>query len=223
MKRLLIKLIVFALMAIPTIAFAQKPFDFSDDFYRRNGIDPDKIANRITADGQNAVTDTPPSPDFRDVRNLAITGGFDAFGDLIYYSVFGMVTPETFTPDKAGLEAMVIGNQFRAFIFPKKGGDQFSPAPDNRRQDNLFDTRGGYFDIDPLGLWIVVFVSYTDAATKTLFGKRELRELATRNGVDLDGTPVIRRISELEDLEAKGLIRLQERVPDASRAFPWVI
>lgn len=220
MKKLLI---VLALMVISSIAFAQKPFDFSDDFYRKNGIDPDKIEKRITADGVKAVTDTPASEDFRDVRNLEITGGFDAFGSFIYYSVFGMVRPETFTPDKAGLDAMVIGNHFRAFIFPKKDGEPFSPEPPNRRQDNLFDTRGGYFDEDPLGLWTVVFVSYTDAARNTLFGKRELRELAKRNGVDLDGTPIIRRMSEIDDLAAKGLILLQERGPDGTRAFPWVI
>jgi len=70
---------------------------------------------------------------------------------------------------------MTIANKFRAFIFPKKDGDPLAPGEANRRQDNLFDTRNGYFDNDALGNWRLVFVRYTDTATMTLFGWRELR------------------------------------------------
>lgn len=219
---------MMASMAISVTGFCQMPFDFSDDFYRKNGIDPDKLMSRITADGVKGVFDTSPDADHNDVRNIEITGGFNAFGAVIYYSVFGMVTPETFTPDEAGRNAMVIGNQFHVFIFPLKDGDPFSPEFPNRRQDNIFDTRGGYFEKDPLGNWSLIFVSYTEAATNTLFGKRELRALAEINGSDLDGTPVIKRAREIEDFARKGLIQLQERVSgDASdtgaKVFPWVI
>ncbi len=45
---------------------------------------------------------------------------------------------------------------------------------------HIFDTRNGYFDAPPLGNWRLVFVRYTDAATMTLFGWRELRVIAER-------------------------------------------
>lgn len=227
-RHFVILLAMIASMAISGTGFCQMPFDFSDDFYRKNGIDPDKLMGRITADEVKGVSDTTPDADHNNVRNIEITGGFNAFGNVIYYSVFGMVTPETFTPDAAGLDAMVIGNQFHVFIFPLKDGDPLSPEFPNRRQDNIFDTRGGYFEKDPLGNWSLIFVSYTEAATNTPFGKRNLRALAKRNGRDLDGTPVIKRASEIEDFAGKGLIQLQERVSGdkdntGARVFPWVI
>lgn len=223
-KKPIFLMILAFLTILSGTTFGQIPFDFSDEFYRKNGIDPDKLLSRITADGGKAVIDdSNPREDFTNVRNIEITGGFDAGGTLIYYSVFGMVMPDTFTPDQAGLKAMTTANQFRAFIFPKKDGEPLSPEPDNRRQDNLFDTGGGYFDNDPLGNWRLVFVNFTEAATKTLFGRRELRELEKRNGTDFDGTPIIRRVIEIDDLAAKGLVRLQMRAPDGSQGFPWVI
>ena len=216
-------LIVFFMVSLPTLTFGQVPFDFSDNFYRANGINPDKIFERIEDDSFGGVADTAPDENFSDVRNISITGGFDSGGAPIFYSVFGKVFPDTYTPDAAGLEAMTIANQFRAFIFPKKDGNPLAPGGPNRRQDNLFDTRNGYFDNDPLGNWRLVFVRYTDAATNTLFGRRELRVIAQRNGRDLDGTPVIKRIIEIDDLAAKGLIQLQMRAPDGSEGFPWVL
>lgn len=60
--------------------------------------------------------------------------------------------------------------------------------------------RHGYFSNNPLGLWVHVFVSYTDKAFNTPEGREALAELADRNGLALDGTPIIATLSELEDL-----------------------
>ena len=79
------------------------------------------------------------------------------------YNIFGMAAPNTFTSNAAGQQAMKIANFFSAYIFPKASGDPLSPALSNRRQDNVFDTRNGYFQANPLGLWTAVFVSYTAA------------------------------------------------------------
>ena len=143
-----------------------RPFDFSDAFYLQHGIDPTKILNRVN--GTCPASDMPScsvvdnsntDPDRRSIRVLSTTGGFDHEGNPLYYDINGMVMPSTFTNDAAGKTAMDIANFFSAYIFPKASGDPLSPALSNRRQDNVFDTRNGYFVANPLGLWTAVFVS----------------------------------------------------------------
>ena len=204
-------------------------FDFNDQFYVENGLDPDAIMRRVgTPDRPEPVwtEDATSDPTRRDIRILEHTGGWDASGNLIYYTVQGMVNPETFTDDDAGERARRIANEFRAFLFPKvdENGDFVeSPAPSNRRQDNIFDTTGGYFSENPLGLWRLVFVTYTDEAFETEEGREELADLAEENGRDLDGTPIIQTVSTLENLEDDGFVEFHRRAEDGSEGFPWVI
>jgi hypothetical protein len=73
----------------------QPAFDFTDEFYRANGIDPDRILGRPTGDDDISVEDASPHPDFTDVRIIETTGGFDHSGDLLYYTVNGMIMPDT--------------------------------------------------------------------------------------------------------------------------------
>jgi hypothetical protein len=226
--------VAIGLAASAAIALAQagseRPFDFSDAHYLANGIDPTKILSRI--DGTCNPSDMPScsvvdtsntDPDRREIRELSTTGGFNHEGNLLYYSIFGMVMPSTFTHDAAGQTAMAIANFFSAYIFPKASGDPQSPALSNRRQDNVFDTRNGYFVANPLGLWTAVFVSYTPAAFNTAKGKATLAALAAKNGTDLDGTPIIKKAIEVDDLEKKGLVETRTRALDGSQGFPWII
>jgi hypothetical protein len=207
------------------------PFDFSDTSYLQNGINPANILNRV--DGTCPANDMPAcsivdnttfhDPDRRDIRVLSTTGGFDHEGNPLYYSIFGMATPSTFTNDAAGQKAMQTANFFSAYIFPKASGDPLSPALSNRRQDNVFDTRNGYFVANPLGLWTAVFVSYTPAAFTTSGCQAALADLAAKNGTDLDGTPQIHKAIEVDDLEKKGCAEEQTRALDGSQGFPWII
>lgn len=134
-----------------------------------------------------------------------------------------MMMPDVFTNDAAGQRAMEIANSYRAFIFPTAGGDPLSPMPSNRRQDNMFDTRNGYFTNNPLGLWIMVFVSYTDKAFNTPDGQKTLTALAQKNGLDLDGTPIIKLADDVDKLAKAGLVALRTRKLDGSEGFPWVV
>src|SRR5260370_41002304 len=104
-----------------------------------------------------------------------------------------------------------IGNMFRVFIFPKAHGLPLSPAGPNRRQDNMFDTRLGYLVKNPLALWRFTFVSFTNAALNTARGQAALAEMAARNGTDLDGTPILKTSSEIDDLVAQGYVLLRQR------------
>ncbi|NQY92441.1 MAG: hypothetical protein HRT46_12415, partial [Deltaproteobacteria bacterium] len=110
---------------------------------------------------------------------------------------------------------------FRAFIFPKAAGNPLSPAPPNRRQDNMFETTKGYVGVNPLGLWRLTFVSYTPAAFVEP-GLSILAPLHIQNGTDTDGTPVIKRLHVLVDLEAQGLVEFNVRVPGVNPE-PWVV
>jgi hypothetical protein len=203
------------------------PFDFQDSFYMANGISPAAIVARVsgagaTADG-SVVDNSNTDPNRNNIRVVSTTGGFNNSGSLIYYSIFGFVMPNTFTNDAAGQNARNIADSFRAFIFPKaSAGSILSPAPGNRRQDNVFDTRNGYFSNNPLGLWILKFVIFTPQAF-TSEGQAILAPIAASNGTDLDGTPILKTADLIDNLAAQGLVSLVNRPLDGSRGFPWVI
>lgn len=200
-----------------------RPFDFADETYLTNGIVPDRILMRVNGMDGVSVFDQAPDRFHRGVRVIETTGGFDASGNLLYYNILGMIMPDAFADNEDGMRARAIANHYRAFIFPKRSGDPLSPALPNRRQDNVFDTRDGYFSNNPLGLWVLVFVSYTDEALYSLKGMSALRRIAERNGVDLDGTPILRTADEIDGLAQAGLVQLRTRRLDGSQGFPWVI
>ncbi len=205
----------------PGLHFA---FDFNDGFYRKNGIDPKKLMARKQPDGVLAVSDRSTDPTRNNTRILAVNGGFDAAGALLYYpDPPAMFFADAFLNNAAGEQARILADQFRAFIFPRRNGNPLDPAPPNRRQDNMFETTMGYVGRNPLGLWRLTFVHYTDEALQTPEGQQALSVLAARNGLDLDGTPVIRRMSELLDLERRGFVKLSVRPEDGSAGPPWVV
>lgn len=215
------------------------PFDFSDNFYRANGIVPGNIGERAGNPDRNplhwTVDNSNTDPERRNIRILETTGGWDNSGNLIYYSIMGTLMPNSFERNAngqltdRGRRAMDIANSFRAFLFPKTQRDAAnnpifvkSPAPPNRRQDNVFDTRNGYFSNNPLGNWILAFVVYTPKAF-TAAGRKELDPIAERNGRDLDGTPILQTASDIDNLVAKGFAKIVNRALDGSEGFPWVI
>jgi len=236
-RRDLLKLGGVASIIRPSVSWADNdntagvpPFDFADAFYLQNGINPATILDRVN--GTCPLNDMPAcsvvdnsntDPDRRNIRVLSTTGGFDHEGNPLYYNIFGMGMPNTFTNNAAGRQAMGIANFFSAYIFPKASGDPLSPSLSNRRQDNVFDTRNGYFEANRLGLWTAVFVSYTRAAFNTTKGRATLAQLAAKNGTNLDGTPMIRMAIEVDDLEKKGLVEEQTRALDGSQGFPWIL
>jgi CRP/FNR family cyclic AMP-dependent transcriptional regulator len=88
-------------------------------------------------------------------------------------------------------------------------------------QDNVFDTRDGYFANDPLGMWVAVWVVYTQKAS-TAEGREVLDAIAAANGRDLDGTAIITNPSQIDSLAADGLVELRTRPVD-DPVFRWVI
>lgn len=214
--------------------FNPPPFDFSDEFYIKNGVIPSEIRGRPGNPDRNpahwALDNSNTDPTRRGVRIIETTGGFDKDANLIYYSVMGELVPASFTNDAAGARARMLAEDFRAFLFPKTprnpdgspGNVVLSPAPPNRRQDNIFDTKNGYFCDNLLGLWVVSFVVYTQRAF-TPAGQAALAPIAARNGLDLDGTPLLKRVDEIESLVAQGLAEIRVNPEIGGQGPRWVI
>ena len=204
-----------SIAGVPDTVRAQNapPRQFTDAEYLANGLDPTKFVDALNGSNQNSTL----HPDGT-IEINQVTGGFSHQGNLIYYTAISMITEEAFTDDAAGREARELADTYVAYIFPKRTGAQFAPPFGNRRQDNIFDTRNGYHSNNPLGLWKLAFVKWLDLADSADPGVcAELREeLVAANDVDLDGTPAIHTVNEIEELREHGCILVRSRQPDGT-------
>ena len=225
-----------AALAFSTTSFAggglgQSPFDFSDATYRSQGIVPENIVLRVgdaSRAGDFVVDNTNTDPTRRNVRAVETTPGTTGSSGLTYANIMGVLNSSGFERNAAGAltprgaAAFDTAERFRVFIFPKaSNGSILDPFLPNKRQDNVFDTRDGYFSNDPLGLWVAVWVVYTPKAS-TAEGRKELDPIAATNGRDLDGTPILTSPSQLDGLASKGLVEFRTRPVD-DPVFRWVI
>jgi len=240
MPRLIFALALFALLAglsFNTTGLADgndlgtSPFDFTDAVYRAHGILPENIVLRVgdaSRSGDFVVDNTNTDPNRRNIRTIETTPGTTGSSGLTYANIFGVLNSMSFERGSGGnmtargQHAFDTAERFRVFIFPKaSNGSILDPFLPNKRQDNLFDTRDGYFSNDPLGMWVAVWVVYTPKAF-TAEGKKELDPIAANNGRDLDGTAILTSPSQIDNLAAKGLIELRTR-PVNDPVFRWVI
>ncbi len=77
---------------------------------------------------------------------------------------------------------------------------QLNPAPCFRRQDNIFDTGLGYLGNNPLALWRITFVNYDGPDVADPECQALMDDIEARNGVDEDGTPLLKRTAEVKAL-----------------------
>jgi hypothetical protein len=191
-------------------------FDFSDRFYRANGLDPKLLVGRVTGwDGRSVFAAT-ADPDHRNVRVVATNGGFDHEGGLVFFAVLANVNPTTFLASPAGQDANSVAGEFRAFNFPRARGS-------GRRQDDVFDMRHGLVGRNPLAIWTKASVRYTTSALSTTAGRQALAAMASRNGPDLDTTPLICAIDDIESLESRGFVTVTTLPTSGSAGPPWFL
>lgn len=223
---------LLAILVLPAPAVAgddfNEPFVFADSFFRANGIEPSQVLGLPTC-GDGGVCDE-PSPDSSHYSNVRITstlGAHEHNGDPTFVVIQGLVDQDTFTDDAAGLEARDIAEAFTVYFFPKQPTDgsaaELSPAPSNLRQNNILDTRNGYFSNDPLGLWVMRWVSWDGPQVDSADCQEEMADLAEDNGLDLDGTPRILTASDVENLEADGCVNVRTRPSDGSLGPRWLL
>lgn len=208
-------------LAAPTLA-QELPFDFTDDYYRANGINPDALNGRVSGtDGVSVVDNSNTDPDRRNVRMTLSIPGYKHNGDILWFTPFAGFNESAFTNDASGDEARRIADEYPLYIFPQRSNAEFQLFP--KRQEDLVPLKNGYFSNDPLGLWVLIVVEYTDAAFNTDAGRDALDELAWENGLAADGTPIIRTESELEDLEDDGFVRMYTLPADGSLGDRWSV
>ena len=248
---LVLALAVSVLAVAPALATDVQSFQFSDAFYLEQGIDPSTLFDKyVFPDAKPGICtdpfdpdDAPPcrtkdgtSPDpdiYNDVQVIEITGGFKHNGNLLYYTTPGKVLARDFLDNDAGDATREICNDFRAFLFPKAAGSPLSPMPPNRRHDNIFQTNNGYFSNNPLGCWRLAFVAWDGPNVNGSVCQGFMDDLVRHrknespgtDGLDLDGTPVIRKLGEIEDGEEDGCltVRVRDENATANPDFPWVI
>ena len=207
------------------------PFDFSDATYRAHGILPENIVLRVgtsSRTGDFVVDNSNTDPNRANIRTIETTPGTTGSSGLTYANIFGVLNFTSFEHDASGAltargqASFDTAEHFRVFIFPKaSNGSILDPFLPNKRQDNMFDTRNGYFSNDPLGMWLAVWVVYTPKAF-TAEGRKQLDPIAATNGRDLDGTPILTSPSQVDNLAADGLVELRTR-PVNDGVFRWVI
>jgi hypothetical protein len=207
-----ISLLAILGLALAPTAFADvvdRLYDFTDAYYRANGIDPAKLGGRKQAPSASAVIDTPNFWFQRNVRVISTSAGYGASGNPQFFSVMAGFGPNGFTSDAAGQQAKTIAEKYPEYIFPALGTDPVGLG--NSRQSVVLDTSNGYFSNNPLGLWLHVWISYTDRAFNTSDGQKMLADLKNKNGVAKDGTPIIKTKSEIDNLFSKGMITMRTR------------
>lgn len=194
-----------ALLGAPSLTKADvedRLYDFTDAYYLQNGINPAAIDGRRQP-GPLAVTDTPNFSFQRNVRALLTLPNYDHSGNAWYFTVLGGFNTSAFTNNSAGQRARQIADSSIEYVFPRQGTDPVGLGA--LRQSVMLDMRNGYFSNNKLGLWIHVWVSYT-SKINTSEGQKIMRDMAQKNGRDLDGTAIIATVSELDNLFSKGYI-----------------
>ncbi len=200
---------------IPIISIIEKekrPFDFSDKFYSINGVEPSMIFNRRTGADNLSVFSKIDDEAHRTIRITATMPAYNANGEILYWNLYGELFPKSFTGDAAGRQAMKIADRFPIYVFPS------ATQRGINRQSNIIETRNGYFQENPLGLGVLIevrFISRINTADELI-----LKEMANRNGVSLDGTPIIKTVEEINLLIRNGLATQSTKSLEAQTREP---
>jgi hypothetical protein len=189
-------------------------YDFTDASYRQNGVDPTKIGGRRCGNDGLSVFDMPIRPYQRDVRATFTLPAYNQSGSPVFWTAMGDFGVDGVTNNSAGQRARQTADNMIECVFPTRGSDPVGLG--SMRQSVILDMRNGYFSNNPLGLWLHVWVSYTDRAFNTAEGRKQQADLQQKNGLALDGTPIIKTLSDLDKLISKALVAKRFRNPNGS-------
>jgi hypothetical protein len=192
-------------------------YDFTDAYYQKNGVNPAAITSRRQPVAPFATHDIPFFSFQNTTRALLTLPAYNDSGSVEFFTVMGELSAPSFTNDAAGRKAKQTADTSPEYIFPRKGTDPLGLGA--FRQSSVLDMRNGYFSNNPLGLWVHTFVAYTDRAFNTADGRKMLADLAKKNGLDLDGTPIITNVSDIDNLFQKGYITKQTRAQNAEGRY----
>ena len=198
------------------IADERRPFDFGDKHYVTNGVISEMLIGRKNGADGESVIDFTNDPIYSNVRITATWPAYDATGGAIYWNYYGGVSKAGFTQDDSGPQAVELAYEHPLYVFPSimfKNSD---------RQAAMIRVGESYFEKNPLGIAAVFFVAYTDKAF-TKAGRMALEPLRERNGLSLDGTPIIRTAKELDSLLDAGLVAIEQPSLDEPYHTPFAV
>jgi hypothetical protein len=186
------------------------PHDFADKYYAMNGINANNIIGRRNGYDILSVIGWSSNPYHRDVRILATLPAYDSNGAVLFFSPLGEINEKGFTEDTLGSNLREMADNYPIYVFPQDNGYEFSFG--KTRQASLMESTmfnpnvGGY----SVGVRSIVMVNYS----KRAFGDEgtEMMEyMLKKNGVSLDGTPLIKSFEDLLILEKYELVTLTKR------------
>ena len=194
----------------------QRPFDFNDKYYQSNGVIAEMLIGRKNGADGESVFDVSSDRRYSNVRITATFPGYDSNGTGVYWNYHAGVSKAGFTLDDVGPKTVSLAFEYPMYVFPAttvKHGD---------RQAALIRTGEKYFSGNPLGIAAVYFVDYTELIY-TKEGKAAMELLGKRNGFSLDGTPIIRTASEIDELKKAAYVTLTQPSLDEPYHTPFAI
>lgn len=194
----------------PTAIENKRPFDFSDKFYEDNGVFGPLMTDRRNGSDGSSVFDYTADPNRRQVRITATMPAYAADGSMVFWNPYGEFLKTASTPNSAGDDAYINAHRHPVYMFPSE------TVKHSMRQAALIETSDAYLEKNPLGLGVVVDVEFTPEIFSDI-GKRVTADLIARNGVSLDGTPIIRRLEEIDTLRRLRMIRTTFRGEDSGQ------
>ena len=200
--------------SLPTFAedTAMFPHDFNDDFYAANGIYTPGIIGRRTGTDFLSVFSNSSNPAHNNVRVLVTLPAYDENGNVRFWTPLGNFNEKGFTNDELGTQAKEIANLYPVYVFPKAQDPQLLSFT-NTRQAALFDLSQDnlFYKGNPLGLRIVFLVNYTEKAFNTKEGYAMMQFMEKKNGLSLEGTPLIKTKADIDELLRDEFISIEKR------------
>jgi hypothetical protein len=178
-----------------------RPFDFSDKYYQVNGIHPSTLIGRKNGADKASVFDFSTDPKFTNVRITETRPAYSADGTTIFWNLYGGATKASLTDENGG-DAYNLAEAYPVYVFPS------TTVKSAERQAVMIHPDDAYYAKNALGIGSVVIVEYTDKFfTKQAWKVRLMFE--QKNGISLDGTPIIKTALDLADLASEGYVSLR--------------
>ena len=198
------------------LAAEVRPFDFSDKYYNANGVIPEMLIGRKNGADGESVFDSASERKYNNVRITATLPAYNETGATIFWNDYAGVSKAGFTEDAAGPRAVDLAYDSPLYVFPS------TTVKNSDRQAALIQPGDSYLEKNTLGISAVFFVEFTDLIY-TKEGQVAIEILAKRNGLSLDGTPIIRTAKELEALRADKLVTVTQPALDEPYYTPFAI
>jgi hypothetical protein len=172
------------------------PFDFTEDFYKLNGVDVDQVFNRRTGyDGLSVIWKS-INPYHNNVRVLVTLPAYDQYGQMMFWYPLGDMPRSAFLEEASGAAAMQMAEDFPIYVFPDKRISTFAGFGDSRQAPLMDISLAAPKRMNPLGLREILLVRFTDKAFSGE-GADLMGYMAKKNGLATDETPILKSVADL--------------------------